>query len=84
MGVEIRLDLTGAMAEHVLGETGEHGTYADPVEYVRDLIRRDMGWLSNRDEALRARLQAAFAEPESAMVELDAATFIEEMRAERR
>lgn len=84
MGVEIRIDLTGAMAEHVLGETGEQGTYADPVEYVRDLIRRDMTWPAERDEVLRAKLEAAFAEPESDMVEMDAATFLEEMSAERR
>ena len=54
------------LSDFVSANVGEHGTYDNVSEYVRDLIRRD----KERDEQerfvrLKAELGKAFAAPES-------------------
>lgn len=39
MNVNVRIG--GQLKEHLLSVTGEHGTYDNTSEYIRDLIRRD-------------------------------------------
>ena len=57
--------ISGALSEFVASNVGEHGSYENISEYVRDLIRRD----KERAEAetfnrLKAELTRAFAAPE--------------------
>ena len=76
MGVHVSIDLTGAIAAHVLEETGEGGSYADPADYIRDLIRKDMAAVEQYEvRTLKEHLQEAFAAPESDSIEMDADAF---------
>ena len=58
--------LSGALGDFVSANVGENGAYENVSEYIRDLIRRDK---AEREaaafEAVKARLQAAFAAPRS-------------------
>ncbi len=69
--------LKGSLSDFVAANVGEHGTYDNVSEYVRDLIRRD----KERTEAevfdrLKAELTHAFAAPESSYQSLTAADII--------
>lgn len=69
--------LKGSLSDFVAANVGEHGTYDNVSEYVRDLIRRD----KDRAEAevfdrLKTELTHAFAAPESSYQSLTAADII--------
>jgi len=69
--------LKGSLSDFVAANVGEHGTYDNVSEYVRDLIRRD----KERAEAevfdrLKTELTHAFAAPESSYQPLTAADII--------
>lgn len=69
--------LKGLLSDFVAAHVGEHGTYDNVSEYVRDLIRRD----KERAEAevfdrLKTELTHAFAAPESSYRPLTAADII--------
>ncbi|MGB6105861.1 MAG: addiction module antitoxin [Pusillimonas sp.] len=69
--------LNGSLSDFVAANVGEHGTYDNVSEYVRDLIRRD----KERTEAevfdrLKTELTHAFAAPESSYQSLTAADII--------
>lgn len=69
--------LKGSLSEFVSANVGEHGSYDNVSEYVRDLIRRDM----ERADAeafrkLQAELKQAFSAPESSYQSLTAADII--------
>ena len=59
------------------GNVGEHGTYENVSEYVRDLIRRDRE-RSEREafERLKAELTRAFAAADDTYLPLSAAEVI--------
>ena len=81
MGIQVKLDLNGEMAAHVLGETGEGGAYADAGAYLRDLILRDMATVDARQvRTVKEHLQEAFAVPDSECSPFDAHAFRERMR----
>ena len=42
MGGSLNLSLTDELRDFVDSRAGDHGVYATPSEYLRDLIRRDM------------------------------------------
>lgn len=42
MASSLNLSLTDELREFIDSRTGDHGVYATPSEYLRDLIRRDM------------------------------------------
>ena len=73
----LNVRVSGALGEFVSDNVGEDGAYENVSEYVRDLIRRDMG---RRDDERVARLKAelvhAFAAPDAAYGALDADTVI--------
>lgn len=70
--LNLNVRLKGRLRDHVTREL-DTGTYDNVSEYVRDLIRRDQQQTEQKAfEAVRAELQAAFAEPESEYVELTA------------
>jgi len=74
----------GLLGEHVAENVGENGRYENVSEYVRDLIRRDLGRVEEeRFAALKAELQRAFATPDSAFVEVSASDVIKRFRARR-
>ena len=84
MGLQVKLDLNGDMAAHVLEETGEGGAYSDAVAYLRDLILRDMAAVdAHQFRTVKEHLQEAFSTPESAYVEIDCETFLREMKSIR-
>ncbi len=69
--------ISGALSEFVASNVGEHGSYENISEYVRDLIRRD----KERAEAetfnrLKAELTLAFAAPEDSYRPLTVAEVI--------
>ncbi len=69
--------LKGSLSDFVAANVGEHGTYDNVSEYVRDLIRRD----KERTEAevfdrLKTELTHAFAAPESSYQPLTPADII--------
>lgn len=69
--------ISGALSEFVASNVGEHGSYENISEYIRDLIRRD----KERAEAetfnrLNAELTRAFAAPEDSYRPLTAAEVI--------
>ena len=69
--------LSETLSAFVSTNVGEHGSYVNVGEYVRDLIRRD----NERNEQaqfvrLRAELGKAFAAPESVYQSATATTVI--------
>jgi putative addiction module CopG family antidote len=69
--------LNDTLGSFVAANVGEHGTYDNVSEYLRDLIRRDMQRAEQQAfERLRAELAQAFAAPESAYQPLTAAEVI--------
>ncbi len=69
--------ISGALSEFVSSNVGEHGSYENISEYVRDLIRRDKE-RAERDafDRLKAELTRAFAVPEESYLPLTAAEVI--------
>ena len=68
----VRLNQT--LGEFVAANVGEHGSYENVSEYLRDLIRRDKERAEQLAfERLRAELAQAFAAPESSYRPLTAA-----------
>ena len=68
----VRLNQT--LGEFVAANVGEHGSYENVSEYLRDLIRRDKERAEQLAfERLRAELTQAFAAPESSYRPLTAA-----------
>lgn len=77
----LNVRVTGDLGNHVADNVGEYGRYENVSEYVRDLIRRDLGRVEDeRFATLKAELQRAFATPDSEFVEWDADAFRERMR----
>lgn len=69
--------LSGALSDFVATNVGEHGTYENVSEYMRDLIRRDKERTEREAfDRLKAELAHAFAAPESAYQPLTAAEVI--------
>ncbi len=65
MALNVRIG--GLLADHVGENIGEYGRYENVSEYVRDLIRRDLGRVEEEKfQTLKAELQPAFATPDSA------------------
>ena len=82
MGVHVNLELTGRLAEHLLDETGEGGTYSDVEAYIRDLIERDIEAVeAHQFRTVKEHLQAASATPEEDYVSISAEEFLQEMRS---
>ncbi len=74
--------LSGVLSDYVAANVGEHGTYENVSEYVRDLIRRD----KERNETaaferLKTELTHAYAAPEASYRPLTAADVIARNRA---
>ena len=74
--------LSGALSDFVATSVGEHGTYENISEYIRDLIRRDKerADLAAFDR-LKSELAHAFAAPEASYQPLTAAQVIARNRA---
>jgi antitoxin ParD1/3/4 len=71
----VRLNET--LSDFVAANVGEHGTYENVSEYMRDLIRRDKERAEQEAfERLKAELTRAFATPESSYRPLKAADVI--------
>ncbi|WP_027389034.1 ribbon-helix-helix domain-containing protein [Chrysiogenes arsenatis] len=66
--------LSGALSEFVSTNVGDHDTYENISEYVRDLIRRDKEAVAF--ERLKAELTHAYAAPEASYHPLTAADVI--------
>lgn len=73
----LNVRLSGRLGDFVTANVAGDGSYENVSEYVRDLIRRDLG--RSEDEAferLKAELQLAFAAPDDSYQPLDADTVI--------
>lgn len=69
--------ISGALSEFVASNVGEHGSYENISEYVRDLIRRDKERVEREAfERLTAELTRSFAAPEDSYRPLSAAEVI--------
>lgn len=69
--------LSGALSDFVAANVGDHGSYENISEYVRDLIRRDKERADREAfDRLKAELTRAFAAPESGYKPLTAAQVI--------
>ena len=69
--------VSGALSEFVASNVGEHGSYENISEYVRDLIRRDKERAETEAfNRLKAELTRAFAVPEDSYCPLTAADVI--------
>jgi putative addiction module CopG family antidote len=69
--------ISGALSEFVASNVGEHGSYENISEYVRDLIRRDKERAEREAfDRLKAELTRAFAVPEESYRPLTAAEVI--------
>lgn len=74
--------LKGDLSDYVANNVGEHGSYDNVSEFIRDLIRRD----KERNEELafdrlKAELSLAFAAPESSYQSLTAEDIIARNKA---
>lgn len=73
----LNVRIGGALGDFVAANVGEHGSYENVSEYVRDLIRRDKARLeAEQFQRLEAELHRAFAAPESSYAPLDAEAVI--------
>lgn len=69
--------ISGALSEFVAANVGEHGSYENVSEYIRDLIRRDKERVDQAAfERLKAELDRAFAAPDASYRPLSAAEVI--------
>ena len=70
--------VSGALSEFVAANVGEHGSYENVSEYIRDLIRRDKERAEREVfDRLKAELGHAFTAPEESYRPLTAAEVIE-------
>lgn len=73
----LNVRIGGALSDFMAVNVGEHGTYENVSEYVRDLIRRDKARIeAEQFGRLEAELQRAFAAPQSSYGPLDAEAVI--------
>ncbi|MGB0844703.1 MAG: ribbon-helix-helix domain-containing protein, partial [Alphaproteobacteria bacterium] len=78
--MNLNVRVSGALKDHVSHEVNQ-GAYENVSEYVRDLIRRDKTERERSSfETMKAELQLAFAEPESAYVKVSAEDVIKRNR----
>lgn len=76
----VRLNET--LSDFVAANVGEHGSYENISEYVRDLIRRDKERLEQEAfDRLKGELALAFAAPETSYKALTAAQVIARNKA---
>ncbi len=69
--------ISGALSEFVAANVGEHGSYENVSEYIRDLIRRDKERVEQAAfERLKAELDRAFAAPDASYRPLSTAEVI--------
>ena len=74
----------GSLSEFVAANVGEHGSYDNVSEYVRDLIRKDKKETEEQAfERLKAELQRAFATPDADYRRITAADVVKRNRARR-
>ena len=59
----IHVRIRGPMAEHIQNVIGPHGIYESQSEYIRDLIRHDMGQIE--DSRLQASVKRSLKDVES-------------------
>jgi antitoxin ParD1/3/4 len=79
----LNVRISGSLGDHVAESVGDEGRYENVSEYVRDLIRRDLGRIEEeRLQDLKAELVRAFSAPDSAFKEVTADDVI--ARAKRR
>jgi antitoxin ParD1/3/4 len=81
MPMTINVRVSGVLADHVAEMVGEHGSYENVSEYIRDLIRKD--WEQAEEErfqTLKNELQAAFATPDSEYEPFDVEEFLARMK----
>lgn len=65
--------VSGALSAFVAANVGEHGSYDNVSEYIRDLIRRDKQRAeAEAFERLKAELEHAFAAPEASYTAMTA------------
>lgn len=69
--------LKGELSDYVASNVGEHGSYDNVSEFIRDLIRRDKERTEDLAfDRLKAELSHAFAAPESSYQSLTAEDII--------
>ena len=69
--------LGGVLGDFVSSNVGEHGSYENVSEYIRDLIRRDKEQVEREAfERLEAELAQAFSSPDASFHPLTAAEVI--------
>ncbi len=83
MTIAVRLELNGALEDHVRAVAdGSHG-YLNVADYVEDLIRRDREEVEGLHPETLAMLREAFSEPASDMPEFDPEAFRAELKSGR-
>lgn len=71
MNLNVRIG--GELSRYVASQTGEHGSYDNSSEFVRDLIRQHKARSEvEAFERLKAELQRGFAAPDDSYVEVTA------------
>jgi antitoxin ParD1/3/4 len=79
----LNVRVSGSLGDHVAESVGDDGRYENVSEYVRDLIRRDLGRIEDeRLQDLKAELIRAFSAPDGSFKEVTADDVI--ARAKRR
>ena len=79
----LNVRVSGTLGDHVAESVGDDGRYENVSEYVRDLIRRDLGRVEEeRFQDLKGELVRAFSTPDRAFKEVTADEVI--ARAKRR
>lgn len=69
--------VSGALSEFVASNVGEHGTFENVSEYLRDLIRKDKECKEQLAfERLKSELQLAFSAPDASYKTLTASEVI--------
>lgn len=59
--------MSGVLSDFVASNVGEHGSFENVSEYLRDLVRKDKERKEQLDfERLKNELQLAFSTPDSA------------------
>lgn len=65
--------MSGALSDFVASNVGEHGSFENVSEYLRDLVRKDKERKEQQDfERLKNELQLAFSVPDSTYESLTA------------
>lgn len=75
--------MSGALSDFVASNVGEHGSFENVSEYLRDLVRKDKERKEQQDfERLKNELQLAFSVPDSTYESLTADDIIARNRNE--